>query len=137
LNKLKINIIISCFFIFSFLSCNQKKEKKIEAITIAQTEIKLDLLDLQKKNRLGKDTIVIIANDPVYHKLKKYNAVSASLLIKNEIDLTKIDPKNTKIVFECIDGYKPEMPLENRFISFILRFQKKILSINGLIIWLE
>ena len=112
MNKLKINIIISCFFIFSFLSCNQKKEQKIESIPIAQTEIKLDLLDLQKKNRLGKDTIVIIANDPVYHKLKKYNAVSASLLIKNEIDLTKIDPKNTKIVFECIDGYKPEMPLE-------------------------
>ena len=112
MNKLKINIIISCFFIFSFLSCNQKKEQKIEEITISQTEIKLDLLDLQKKNRLGKDTIVIIANDPVYHKLKKYNAVSASLLIKNEIDLTKIDPKNTKIVFECIDGYKPEMPLE-------------------------
>lgn len=112
MNKLKINIIISCFFIFSFLSCNQKKEQKIEAITIAQTEIKLDLLDLQKKNRLGKDTIVIVANDPVYHKQKKYNAVSASLLIKNEIDLTKIDPKNTKIVFECIDGYKPEMPLE-------------------------
>jgi cytochrome c2 len=112
LNKLKINIIISCFFIFSFLSCNQKKEQKIEATTVAQTEIKLDLLDLQKKDRLGKDTIVTIANDPVYRKQKKYNAVSASLLIKNEIDLTKVDLKNTKIVFECIDGYKPEMPLE-------------------------
>jgi len=76
------------------------------------TEIKLDLFNLQAKNRLGKDTVVIIANDPVYHKRKKYNAVSASLLIKNEIDLTKIDTKNTKIVFECLDGYKPEMPLD-------------------------
>jgi cytochrome c2 len=112
LNKPIINILISCLFIFSFLSCNQKKEQKVEATTFAQTEIKLDLLDLQKKNRLGKDTVVIIANDPVYHKTKKYNAVNASILIKNEIDLTKIDPKNTKIVFECIDGYKPEMPLE-------------------------
>lgn len=109
---IKINILISCLIILSFLSCNQKKEQKVEAIPIAQTEIKLDLLDLQKKNKLGKDTIVTIVNDPVYHKTKKYNAVSASLLIKNEIDLTKIDPKNTKIVFECIDGYKPEMPLD-------------------------
>lgn len=75
-------------------------------------EIKLDLLDLETKNKLGKDTIVTIINDPVYHKAKKYKAVSASLLIKNEIDLTKIDPKNTKIIFECRDGYKPEMPLE-------------------------
>jgi cytochrome c2 len=45
-------------------------------------------------------------------KKKKYKAVNASLLIKNEIDLSKIDINNTKIVFECIDGYKPEMPLD-------------------------
>ncbi len=112
----KIHIVFSCFFIFSFLSCNQKKEQKVETIAIDQAEIKLDLLDLQKKNKLGKDTVVTIANDPVYHKAKKYKAVSASVLIKNEIDLTKIDPKNTKIVFECIDGYKPEMPL-NLFLN--------------------
>jgi cytochrome c2 len=108
----KIHIIICSHFIFSFLSCNQKKEQKVEVTAIVQTGIKLDLLDLQTKNKLGKDTIVTIANDPVYHKTKKYKAVSASILIKNEIDLTKIDSKNTKIVFECIDGYKPEMPLE-------------------------
>lgn len=107
----KIHLIL-CLFIFSFLSCNQKKEQKVETMRIVQTEIKLDLLDLQAKNKLGKDTLVTIANDPVYHKTKKYKAVSASLLIQTEIDLTKIDPKNTKIVFECIDGYKPEMPLE-------------------------
>jgi cytochrome c2 len=108
----KIHLILFCLFIISVLSCNQKKELKIEAISFAQTEIKLDLLDLQKKNKLGKDTVVTIANDPVYHKEKKYKAVNADVLIKNQIDLTKIDPKNTKIVFECIDGYKPEMPLE-------------------------
>ncbi|TRX16245.1 c-type cytochrome [Flavobacterium franklandianum] len=108
----KIHILISCLFIFSVLSCNQKKEQKIKTMSITQTETKLDLLDLQTKNKLGKDTVVAIINDPVYHKAKKYKAVSASILIKNEIDLTKIDPKNTKIVFECKDGYKPEMPLE-------------------------
>jgi cytochrome c2 len=112
MKTIKIHLILSCFFIFSFLSCNQKKEAKVEAIPISQLEIKLDLLDLQAKNKLGKDTIVTIINDPVYHKAKKYKAVNASLLIRKEIDLTKIDPKNTKIVFECKDGYKPEMPLE-------------------------
>lgn len=107
----KIHLIL-CLFIFSFLSCNQKKEQKTEATSIVQTETKLDLLDLQAKNKLGKDTVITISNDPVYHKTKKYKAVSASLLIQNEIDLTKIDQKNTKIVFECVDGYKPEMPLD-------------------------
>ena len=112
MNKSIIHILISCLFIFSILSCNQKKEQKVEVSTIASTEIKLDLLDLQKKNKLGKDTVVTIAKDPVYHKEKKYKAVNAVILIKNEIDLKKIDTKNTKIVFECSDGYKPEMPLE-------------------------
>jgi cytochrome c2 len=112
MKTVKIHLIISCLFIFSLLSCNQKKEQKVEAKSSSELEIKLDLLDLQAKNKLGKDTVVSIANDPVYHKAKKYKAVSASFLIKKEIDLTKIDPKNTKIVFECKDGYKPEMPLE-------------------------
>jgi cytochrome c2 len=124
MKTIKIHSIISCLFIFGLFSCNQKKELKAEKKATIPTEIKLDLLDLQQKNKLGKDTIVTIANDPVYHKTKKYKAVNAVLLIQNEIDLTKIDPKNTKIVFECIDGYKPEMPLElflsaNPFLAFL------------------
>lgn len=118
----KIHLIL-CLFIFSFLSCNQKKEQKVENTTVVQTEIKMNLLDLQKKNKLGKDTVITISKDPVYHKTKKYKAVSAALLIQKEIDLSKIDPKNTKIVFECIDGYKPEMPLDlflkaNSYLAF-------------------
>jgi len=108
----KIHIILFCLSILVFSSCNQKKEGKIETISIAQTEKDLDLLDLQEKNKLGKDTIVTIINDPVYHKTKKYQAVNALTILKNKIDLNKIDIKNTKIVFECSDGYKPEMPLE-------------------------
>ena len=123
MKKSKINIIFSCFLVFSFLACNQKKEENATPINSVQTEIKLDLLDLQKKNKLGKETVVTVSNDPVYHKQKRYNAVSAVLLIKKEIDLTKIDSKNTKIVFECSDGYKPEMPLDlflkaNLFLAF-------------------
>jgi len=72
----------------------------------------LDLVALQANSRLGKDTVVTVINDPVYHKTKKYQAVDALLLLKNELDLSKIDIKNTLIVFECIDGYKPKMPLE-------------------------
>jgi cytochrome c2 len=119
INKLFIYFLISC----SFISCNQKKEQELnpsnatpsKATTIEQTvnqpEYHIDLLDLKTKKKLGKDTIVTVVNDPVYHKTKKYNAVNALTLIANEIDLSKIDAKSTKIVFECMDGYKPEMPL--------------------------
>ena len=108
----KIHLILSCLFIFSFLSCNQKKEQKVESNEYCSIGNQVGFIGFTAKNKLGKDTVVTIINDPVYHKAKKYKAVSASLLIQNEIDLTKIDPKNTKIVFECIDGYKPEMPLD-------------------------
>jgi cytochrome c2 len=112
LKTVKIHIILSCLFIFSILSCNQKKEQKIDQTVNVPPEIILDLVDLQSKNKLGKDTVVSIFNDPVYHKTKKYYAVNALLLLKNEIDLSTIDIKNTLITFECIDGYKPEMSLE-------------------------
>jgi cytochrome c2 len=108
----KINSLISCLFIFCFFSCNQKTEQKTEKTVNAQPEIVLDLLAIKAKNKLGKDTVVTIINDPVYHKTKKYNVVNALVLLKTEIDLSKVDIKNTLIIFECIDGYKPEMPLE-------------------------
>lgn len=109
---IKVYTVLSFLFIFSCISCNQKKELKLEGENRIQSKLVLDLLDLQRTKKLGEDTIVTVINDPVYHKTKKYKAVNARNLLKNEIDLTKIDSKNTKIVFECIDGYQPEMPLE-------------------------
>ncbi|AOW10862.1 c-type cytochrome [Flavobacterium gilvum] len=112
MKTVKIHFILVCLSVFVLFSCNEKKEQKIEQTVNVEPEMVLDLVDLQTKNKLGKDTVVTVINDPVYHKTKKYRAVSALLLVKNEIDLSKIDIKNTKIIFECIDGYKPEMPLE-------------------------
>ena len=112
MKTVKIIFFISCLFIFCFLSCTKQKEQKTEPMVNTQPEIVLDLLAIKAKNKLGKDTVVTIVNDPVYHKTKKYHAVNTLLLLKNEIVLTKLDIKNTLIVFECIDGYKPEMPLE-------------------------
>jgi cytochrome c2 len=122
MKKVKIHHILFCLIV-CFLSCNQKKESKIKQAADVQPEIVMDLVDLQSKNKLGKDTIITVINDPVYHKTKKYQAIDALQLVKNEIDLSKVDLKNTMIVFECIDGYKPEMPLElflktNPFLAF-------------------
>ncbi|MCW2118540.1 c-type cytochrome [Flavobacterium sp. 7A] len=79
---------------------------------MSQTEATLDLVALFEQNKQGKDTIITVVDDPVYHKTKKYKAINAAYLVQNETNLSKIDIQNTKIVFECKDGYKPEMPLE-------------------------
>jgi cytochrome c2 len=119
----KSYLFIPFLVFFNFISCIQKKEQELGKSNISlptdsaveqterKTEYHIDLLDLKTKQKIGKDTIITVANDPVYHKTKKYNAINALTLIEKEIDLNKIDAKNTKIVFECIDGYKPEMPL--------------------------
>lgn len=120
----KINLFIPFLLICILISCNQKKEQELDKPNMnssststidksaKQTEYRIDLLNLKKNKKFEKDTVVTIANDPVYHKTKKYQAVNALTLIATEIDLSKLDAKSTKIVFECIDGYKPEMPLE-------------------------
>jgi mono/diheme cytochrome c family protein len=117
------NLFISFLVICILTSCNKKKEQELDKSntnqtststldkSVKQSEYHIDLLDLKTKSKLGIDTVVTVANDPVYHKTKKYQAVNALTLIAAEIDLSKVDAKDTKIVFECIDGYKPEMPL--------------------------
>ena len=112
MTRTKIHIIIVTLFILGLLSCSQKKEQKPKNTTTVSNNMVLDLRDLQVKNKLGKDTVVIIANDPVYLKTKKYRAVNALKLLESQIDFSTIDLKKTKIVFECKDGYQPEMPLE-------------------------
>ena len=119
----KVHSTLLCLFILGFISCNQKKEQNIAIENQIQVETVLDLIDLKAKKELGKETVVTIVNDPVYHKTKKYKAVNALELLKKHIDLSKVDVKSTKIVFECIDGYQPEMPLAlfltaNSFLAF-------------------
>ena len=108
----KIYSIFIFLFLLGFISCNQKKEQTVAINNQIHDEMVLDLVDLKTKNALGNDTVVTISNDPVYHKTKKYKAVNALELLKKHIDLNEIDVGNTKIVFECVDGYQPEMPLE-------------------------
>jgi cytochrome c2 len=112
MKNVNFRFLVAIIVVFSFFSCQQKKTEMQTKAIVIQTDVRLDLVALFEQNKQGKDTIITIVDDPVYHKTKKYKAVNAILLIQNEIDLSKIDNKNTKIVFECKDGYNPEMPLD-------------------------
>lgn len=86
-------------------SISSEKVTKIDSNTI-------DLVRL-KANGVFKDTQQIeVKNDPVYHKNKKYNAVSLPKVFEQNPAIKKLNPLETKVVFECEDGYKPEMSLE-------------------------
>lgn len=97
---------------FSLISCQQKKESKPIETSTSVAIVSLNLVSIFENNKQGKDTVITVSNDPVYHKSKQYNAVSAVELLQTASGFSKLDVSNTKVVFECRDGYQPEMPLE-------------------------
>ncbi len=92
----------------------------------------IDLVKLKETGLLNDLQEIIVADDPVYHKSKRYLASSAISVLKTQIDLKKIKTSETKIVFECEDGYKPEMPLEKFFSAKAYIAQKDLDAPAGL-----
>lgn len=101
-------------------SCQQQgKQQQIvpKDTTTASTKqltdtMTIDLLALQQEGLLKETRLVTVQDDPVYHSVKRYQAVALSSLLANYTTIKTIDPTAYQIVFECIDGYKPMMPLQ-------------------------
>jgi cytochrome c2 len=108
-----------------YLSCDssQKNANKdslqvaklaIEAVT-ASDSLTIDLLDLKERGLLKVTQIVSIKPDPVYHKNKRFNALPLKDILEKYSSIKRMNANDLKVVFECEDGYKPEMPLEILF----------------------
>lgn len=104
-----------------YLSCTQSESSKTDSLQVAKPEpillsssdsISIDLSELKEKGLLEKTQVVIIAEDPVYGKKKRYNVIPLKEILENYSSAKNQNPAETKVVFECEDGYKPEMPLE-------------------------
>jgi hypothetical protein len=81
--------------------------------------LNLDLLALQKEGKLNSTTLTV-HDDPVYHSTKRlkhflYYIYWKLTAIKN------LDAEKYQIVFECIDVYKPMMPLQKFLKSLAVR----------------
>jgi cytochrome c2 len=75
-------------------------------------DLDIDLLALKAKGLLKNTQLITVKNDPVYHKTKKFNAIPLKDILEKYTFIEKFNPADIKVVFECEDGYKPEMPLE-------------------------
>lgn len=118
MHKLYLKLVALLFL--TLASCQQQgKQHKIvaENTTNASTKqivdsMSIDLLALQQEGKLKNTHLVTVQDDPVYHSIKRYQAVALSKLLSSYTAIKTIDPKNYQIVFECEDGYKPMMPLQ-------------------------
>lgn len=78
----------------------------------ASDSLTIDLLDLRDRGLLKATQVVSIKPDPVYHKNKRFNALSLKGILEKYSSINRMNANDLKVVFECEDGYKPEMPLE-------------------------
>jgi cytochrome c2 len=104
-----------------FFACNPSDSSKGDSLQVAKPEpillsstdsVSIDLLELKEKGLLEKTQVVTVNEDPVYSKKKRYNAISLKEILENYSSAKNQNAAETKVVFECEDGYKPEMPLE-------------------------
>jgi cytochrome c2 len=105
-----------------FVSCdNSQKNANKDSLQIAKLAIEevpasdsltIDLLDLKDRGLLKATQIVSIKPDPVYHKNKRFNALPLKDILEKYSSIKRMNAADLKVVFECEDGYKPEMPLE-------------------------
>lgn len=117
MKRISIIISLSVFYI----SCNNSKTTHGDSLRVAKLEkietpagdtLNIDLVDLKAKGLLINTQVVTVNDDPVYHKTKKFNALPLKELLEKFSSIENLNAANTKVVFECEDGYKPEMPLE-------------------------
>jgi mono/diheme cytochrome c family protein len=79
--------------------------------TPALDSLTLDLPALQKAGALAKTQVIRVADDPVFHRAKTYDAIPLRALLETHTTLRTLDVAQTQLVFECEDGYNPSMPL--------------------------
>jgi cytochrome c2 len=110
----RISLVI-CFLSF-LIACNSNKSAEkgrkevIEKADKSGNRLSVNLLEIQKQ--FGESQIVEIQNDPVYHKSKRFNALPLNAILKKYSSIKSLKIADYKMVFECEDGYKPEMSLE-------------------------
>ncbi len=120
------------FTIFSFLLiyCNPR-DNTFSKTTVTESTPPPDslaaelVIDLTKLQQLG-DTVPI-KYDAFFKTAKKYIGFSLQLLVDSIITVNKFDTTDAVAVFECVDGYRPTMP-----ISLVLGNKKGFIATRDL-----
>lgn len=105
--------LLLLFLSMTFISTKQNEPIKKAVIEEIHS---IDLQELNSKKALPETKVIASENDPVYHKTKRFNAFALKPFLDNYWHFDKLKNTDWKIVFECEDGYKPEMTLE-KFLS--------------------
>jgi mono/diheme cytochrome c family protein len=112
---LVISLLVGCHSSSQKTAENKPDSTAAIAQTTAETpandSLTIYLPDLKAKGLLNKTQTILVADDPVFHKAKTFQAVSLKTLLETHTKLKTLQADKLQIVFECEDGYNPSMPL--------------------------
>jgi cytochrome c2 len=108
----------SFFFFLCFVISCKTTQTVVNDSPLEETEnhLSINLVELKAKGVMPQTEVFTSESDPVYHKNKRFNAFLLKPFLQNYWNFDEIAVNDMKIVFECEDGYKPEMPL-SKFLS--------------------
>lgn len=94
------------------IGCQENTKPKSISSDKTPASLTLDLEDLQRAGKLKNTQLILVNNDPVYQQTKRYHAIPLLALLKTHTALEKLEVEKYQVVYECKDGYKPVMRLE-------------------------
>lgn len=106
---MKNTYIVLCYMLL--LSCNEPSnfEQNINEV-IAIEDVFVDLEKVIPSNSIAKTTVTI-EKDAFFSTAKTYQAISLNTIIQQYLLPYIKDTTDALLVFECVDGYKPTLPL--------------------------
>jgi len=73
--------------------------------------LEVNLAHAKEEGTLAATEIVTASFDPVFKRVKKYEAIPLKPYLEKLITASNLDTANTEIIFLCKDGYNPGMAL--------------------------
>ncbi len=103
--KLTLHLLL----LFFICAC---QSPKVDAVSVEATPMdnEIDLMEIVPLE-LAEHQDVTIERDTYFNQTKHYSAISLNYILNKYLALHQIDTSEAILIFECVDGYKPTMPL--------------------------
>ncbi|KIC95757.1 hypothetical protein OI18_03660 [Flavihumibacter solisilvae] len=102
------------------VKCNQQPDNSLASQNDSMPEIKTEPVNLELSKLVpGNDNIqkeeVIVEWDDYFGQRKKYSAYPLVKILDTVLRNHHLDKENTIVIFDCIDGYKPSLPVSELY----------------------
>ncbi|MFK7978452.1 MAG: c-type cytochrome [Saprospiraceae bacterium] len=108
-------------FTMLVFACQPQKNEDTEVVEEETVEeaasneavplLEVNLVHAKEEGALAATEVVIASFDPVFKRVKKYEAIPLKPYLEKLIITSNLDTANTEIIFLCKDGYNPSMAL--------------------------